>query len=144
MNKKFSEEFSYNIFSKIEQINQPKKLAVLFLVGLIGNMLSWLFGIFMPEIIYNFINDASQPFGSLAFYYFLIFPFVSGFLMGLSATKIFYIRRKKAVDETDFLKGYTDYLQKENTKFTYFIAGIIGGVNCILIVLFTVASYKSR
>lgn len=143
MYKKPDEEYSYKLISMVDRINQPKHLVVLFLIGLVGNTASWLFGIFAPEKLYNFMSSFRPPIDSVMFYYFLFLPFVFGFLMGLSAIKIFYARKNQViVEKTDFLNGYSSHLQRENTRFSYFFAGIAGSLNCILITFFSVISYR--
>ena len=140
-----NEEFSGDLFSKIDQINQPKEILALFFVGLIGNIFSWLFGIFAPEKLYNFISRFEENLLIFLVYYFLLFlPFLFGYLIGLSTLKIYYGRKKQdLVEEDSFLNSYSDHLKKENKWRIYFLAFVIACVNCALITAFSIISYST-
>lgn len=141
MFEKQKEELLYWLTSKFEQTNQTKKLVVIFLVGLSGNTFSWMVGLFKQDVIFRFMNSFAETSQGTAFYYLLAFPFFFAFLMGLSISKFLFRRKNQAfVSEDDFLNGYSDYLQRENTRLAYFIAGITGGVNAILLT-FSVIAY---
>lgn len=89
------------------------------------------------------MNNFSESSQGTAFYYLLAFPFFFAFLMGLSSSKFLFRRKNRAImDKDDFLNGYSDYLQSENTRLAYFIAGITGGVNAILLT-FSVIAYHN-
>lgn len=139
-----NEDFSDDLFSKIDEINQPKELLALFLIGLIGNIASWLVGILAPEKLYNFMSRFEDPAHILVFYSFLIPPFLFAYLIGLSTLKIYYGRKKQdLVEERSFLNSYSDHLKKENKWRIYFLAFAIACVNCALIAAFSVVSFST-
>ena len=142
MFKQQKENALYWLTSKFEQTYQTKNLAAIFFVGLLGNTISWIAGLFKPDIIFRFMNSFGNS-QSRAFYYLIALPFFFAFLMGLSASKFLFRRKNRAiVGEDDFLNGYSDYLQRENNRLAYFIAGITGGVNAILLTFSVIAFHN--
>lgn len=136
------EDALYWLTSKFDATHQAKKLALIFFIGLSGNIFSWVVGLFKPEVIYR-VMDSSGNSKSVAFYYLIAIPFFFAFLMGLSLSKFFFRRKNSAiVSEDDFLNGYSDYLQRENNRLAYFIAGITGGVNAILLTFSVIAFHN--
>lgn len=139
-----NEEFTDDLFAKIDEINQPKELTALFLIGLIGNITSWLVGILLPEKLYSFMSRFEDPVDILVFYFFLLPPFLFAYLMGLPALKIYYGRKKQdLVEERSFLNSYSNHLKKENKWRIYFFAFVIACVNCILIAAFSIVSFST-
>ncbi|MGI9055425.1 MAG: hypothetical protein ACR2F2_06445 [Pyrinomonadaceae bacterium] len=139
-----NEEFSNDLFSKIDEINQPEKSSALFLIGLVGNIASWLVGILAPEKLYNFMSKFKEPADILLLYFFLFLPFLFAYLMGLSALKIYYGRKKQdLVEENNFLNSYSDHLKRENKWRIYFLSFAIACLNCIFITTFSIISYST-
>jgi len=137
------ESFLYWLTSKFEQNYEPRTLAKLFLVGLFGNIISWLIALFTPDSIANFIGFLADIEGKVAVYL-LIIPFFFAFIMAFSVCKII-MRRKVNIDvaEGDFMNKYSNYIKQENTRLIFLIGGAVGGLNA-LILAFAVIAFRQN
>ncbi len=128
------ENFLSWLSTKLEQSYRRKTLAKFFIIGFVGNILSWIIALFAPGFIGKFVSTLMVLEGKIGIYL-LVIPFSFAFLMAFSVCKLRTAQIQNITSEKkEVFDNLFENLRKDDYRIIFLISAMFGSLNCLLLV----------